>query len=229
MKNYRFQDIQSHIRRHGLLTPLDVLLVGGTGTGKSSTLNALFDSTVAKVGEGVTPETQHISAHSLHDYLRFHDSAGLGDGKENDLIHAKNITWELQKVCNTDYHLIDLTMVLLDGSSRDLGTAFQLLESVVLKVIEPQRVIVAINQADMAMKGRYWNARDHKPDSTLVSFLEEQAYSVQRRINESTGLTIDKPVYYSAKFNYNIQALVDHIIKHFPTSRRWIGNSTAIN
>jgi len=64
MKNYRFHDIQSHIRQNNLLTPLDILLVGGTGTGKSSTLNALFGSTVAKIGDGVDPETQYISAHS---------------------------------------------------------------------------------------------------------------------------------------------------------------------
>jgi len=220
MKSYRFQDIQAHINRYNLLTPLDVLLVGATGTGKSSTLNALFNSTVAKVGDGVDPETQEVSEHSLHDYLRFHDSAGLGDGKENDLRHHKNITWALQRTCNTDYHYMDLAMVILDGSSRDLGTAFQLLESVVLKTIEAKRVIVVINQADMAMKGRYWNEKTNKPDSELHSFLEEKADSVKRRINESTGLTINKPVYYSAKYNYNIDALLDHIIKHFPTNRR---------
>lgn len=220
MKHYRFQDIQSHIDRHSLLIPLDVLLVGGTGTGKSSTLNALFTSTVAKVGDGVDPETQQVSSHSLHDYLRFHDSAGLGDGKENDLKHAKNITWELQRTCNTDYHFMDLAMVILDGGSRDLGTAFQLLESVVLKSIEPKRVIVAINQADMAMKGRHWNYQIHKPEPTLIEFLDEKAISVKHRINESTGLSINKPIYYSAKFGYNINILADHIIHHFPTSRR---------
>lgn len=224
MKNYRHDDIQAHIRRNELLVPLDVLLVGGTGTGKSSTLNALFNSTVAKVGEGVDPETQKISAHSLHDYLRFHDSAGLGDGKENDLTHSKNITEELLRTCgeNGDNGFIDLAMVLLDGSSRDLGTTFQLLESVVLKSIEPKRVIVAINQADMAMKGRYWNSPQNKPESTLIDFLEEKALSVKHRINESTGLSINKPVYYSAKHNYNIKPLLDHIINHFPTSRRFI-------
>lgn len=223
MKNYRFQDIQAHIQRHHLLTPLDVLLVGATGTGKSSTLNALFNATVAKVGEGVDPETQHVSSHSLHDYLRFHDSAGLGDGKENDLRHSKNITLELQRTCGGDIHdnhFMDLTMVILDGSSRDLGTTFQLLESVILKAIEPKRVIVAINQADMAMSGRYWNTIRHHPEPTLLEFLEEKSHSIQRRINESTGLTINKPVYYSAKFNYNVHPLVDHIIKHFPTNRR---------
>lgn len=223
MKNYRYQDIQSHIKHHSLLVPLDVLLVGATGTGKSSTLNALFNTTVAKVGDGVDPETQHISSHSLHDYLRFHDSAGLGDGKENDLNHAKNITAKLlEEVTNNlgRYGFIDLVMVLLDGGSRDLGTAFNLLESVVLKSIESKRVIVAINQADMAMKGRHWNYQIHKPEPTLIEFLEEKANSVKHRINQSTGLSINKPVYYSAKFGYNINVLADHMIHHFPTSRR---------
>ena len=229
MKTYRFYDIQSHINRHDLLTPLDVLLVGGTGTGKSSTLNALFESTIAKVGDGVDPETQKISAHSLHDYLRFHDSAGLGDGKENDYNHSKNITWELLRTCiddkNDEYGFIDLAMVLLDGGSRDLGTAFHLLESVVLKSIEPQRIIVVINQADMAMKGRHWNYHVNKPEPELIEFLEDKSLSVKRRINESTGLNINKPIYYSAKFGYNINSLVDHIIHHFPENRRIVNNT----
>lgn len=220
MKNYRHHDIQSHISRNELLVPLDVLLVGGTGTGKSSTLNALFNSTIAKVGHGVDPETQEISAHKLHSYLRFHDSAGLGDGKEKDLTHSKNITSELLRTCNDGNGFIDLVMVLLDGSSRDLGTTFSLIESVILKSIESKRVIVAINQADMAMKGRYWDSQLNKPESTLIDFLEEKSWSVKHRINESTDLSINKPVYYSAKYNYNIKVLLDHIINHFPTSRR---------
>jgi len=116
-------------------------------------------------------------------------------------------------------------MVLLDGGSRDLGTTFQLLDSVILKSIEPRRVIVAINQADMAMKGRNWNAHLNKPESILVDFLEEKAWSVKHRINESTGLSISKPVYYSAKFGYNVDALIDHVIAHFPITRRNIANS----
>ena len=103
--------------------------------------------------------------------------------------------------------------------SRDLGTAFRLLESVVLKAIEPQRVIVAINQADLAMKGHHWNAHLSHPEPTLRDFLEEQAHSIQRRIRELTGLSINRPVYYSAKFGYNVTAMFDHIIRHLPSSR----------
>lgn len=224
MKNYSKNQLEHEMQKLNLLLPLDVLLVGSTGAGKSSTLNALFGEVIAKVGDGVDPETQNVSAHALHDYLRIHDSAGLGDGRNSDLEHEKNITHELLRTIKTSHgntcRFMDLAMVVLDGGTRDLGTAFRLLETVVLKTIEPDRVIVAINQADMAMKGRCWNNYTNQPEDDLLVFLEEKALSVQKRIKESTGLSIKKPVYYSALHNYNIQKLMDHVINHLPQSRR---------
>lgn len=227
MKNYRYDDLMGKICNHSLLRPLDVLLVGGTGSGKSSTLNVLFNENIAKVGDGVDPETQVISSHSLHEYLRIHDSAGLGDGKAADLEHAKNITAKLHETCSVSgvkYGFIDLVLVLLDGGSRDLGTAFNLLESVVLRSIHPERVIVAINQADMAMKGRDWNSTRNQPGAELKLFLDEKAKSVQRRVKESTGLSIRMPVYYSALYGFNVDKLMDSIIEHLPMQRRPIND-----
>lgn len=223
MRDYRIDCISQEILNRGLLRPLDVLLVGGTGAGKSSTLNSIFGAAVAKVGEGVDPETKKISSYSLNNYLRFHDSAGLGDGGSADVEHAKNISNELFRVINVNgqkNRFIDLTMVLLDGGSRDLGTAYQLLQTVVMGAIEPDRVIVAINQADMAMKGRGWREKYNKPGPELKDFLEEKSLSVQRRIMDSTGLKIKKPVYYSAFRQYNIKGLIDHVIEHLPQQRR---------
>ncbi len=223
MQNYQKDHIILEIQTRNLLRPLDVLLIGATGTGKSSTLNALFGTTVAKVGEGVVPETQEISSYSLHDYLRVHDSAGLGDGKAADVEHAKNISYELLRVIDLNgvkNKFMDLTLVLLDGGSRDLGTAYQLLQTVVMKTIEPERVIVAINQADMAMKGRGWDDKYNQPGPELKNFLEEKSLSVQKRIEEATGLKIKKPIYYSALRKYNINGLMDHIISHLPQKRR---------
>jgi len=215
--------IRHWVEAHQLLCPIDVLLVGATGAGKSSTLNALFGETRAQVGNGVAPETQQVSAHQLHKLLRFHDSAGLGDEPAADRRHAENITARLQQratVQGKEYLLIDLVLVLLDGGSRDLGTTYQLLEKVILQGIEPERVVIAINQADMAMKGRYWNEETARPEPELFAFLNEKAESVQRRIKDTTGLTVSRPVCYSALHGYNMNRLVEQIIRHLPLQRR---------
>jgi predicted GTPase len=224
--NYLLEKLEEKIYSNSLLTPLDVLLVGATGVGKSSTINAIFGNRVAKVGEGCDPETQIISSYRVKDYLRIHDSAGLGDGIANDERHAKNIINELVRTVtinsdsSTPYGFIDMVMVILDGSGRDLGTTYQLLKNVILPVFDPKRVIVVINQADMAMKGRYWNHDFSLPEEQLVDFLEEKSKSTQDRIKEATGLTINKPIYYSAEYSFNIDKIISHITSNLPKERR---------
>lgn len=228
---YQFlhNDLIQSIRNKGLLIPLDVLLVGATGVGKSSTINAILGKQVAKVGTGCEPETQEVSHYRISDYLRIHDSAGLGDGAKNDQRHARNITDILLKTVSVNgdfssipYGYIDMVIVILDGSSRDLGTSYQLLRDVILPIIDPKRVTVLINQADMAMKGRYWNHSLNKPEAELERFLSEQASSVQQRIKEATGLSIHKPIHYSAYHQYNIDKILTHIKNNLPAQRRVI-------
>lgn len=99
-----------------------------------------------------------IARYDYNNVILF-DSPGLGDGKEKDLEHAKNIINKLlEKKPNGDL-LIDLVLVILDGSSRDLGTSYELINKVIIPNLgeDKSRLLIAINQADMAMKGRYWD------------------------------------------------------------------------
>ena len=218
--NYRNDDIEKHINKIGF-HPLDVMVTGATGAGKSSTLNSFFNRSVAKVGDGVDPETMELDAYSLTDRMRFWDTPGLGDGIQRDTEHSKKITELLNILHHEKFYFLDMVLIIVEAGSRDIGTSIKLIDQV-LNSFPSDRILVALNQADFAMKGNHWNEATCTPDPTLTEYLEERSYSLQRRIRESTGLDICKPVYYSARYNYNIERLYDLIIDHMPNSPRRI-------
>ncbi|MBQ3402540.1 MAG: 50S ribosome-binding GTPase [Synergistaceae bacterium] len=210
---------------------INIMITGATGSGKSSTINAMFRQEVAKVGIGVDPETMDITKYTLKNMILW-DSPGLGDGKEADTRHAKNIISKLNERDSDGNALIDLVLVILDGGSRDLGTSYELINSVIIPNLgdnKEKRILVAINQCDMAMKGKHWDSVNNRPDSVLTKFLDEKAESVRRRIREGTGVDI-MPVYYSAGYKdgdeqqapYNLSKLLYLIIQHTPKKKRLI-------
>lgn len=220
-ENYRKDDIENHLDKIGF-TPLDVMVTGATGAGKSSTLNSFFDKTVAKVGDGVDPETMELDSYSLTSKMRFWDTPGLGDGIQRDVEHARKITRLLQKTHHEQFYFLDLAVIIVEAGTRDIGTTIKLIEQVLRGNFPAGRVLVALNQADFAMKGQHWNYANNRPDTVLENFLEERVTSLQRRIYESTGMKVCKPVYYSAKYRYNIDRLYDLIIDHMPDTPRRI-------
>lgn len=209
---------------------VNIMITGATGCGKSSTINAMFDTEVAKVGVGVDPETMEIEKYEL-DNLVLWDTPGLGDGKEADNRHAKNIIKKLSEVDENGKALIDLVLVILDGGTRDLGTSYELINSVIIPNLgkdKENRILVAINQADMAMKGRNWDFEKNEPNEQLISFLENKVVSIKNRVYEATGVRIE-PIYYSAGYKeeggiqnrpYNLSKLLYYIVKATPSEKR---------
>jgi len=208
---------------------INLMITGATGSGKSSTINALFNSDKAKVGEGVNPETMDIQKYELGN-LNIWDTPGLGDGKEKDIQHSQNIEDKLNEKDSDGNALIDLVLVILDGGSKDLGTSYELINQVIIPNLGKnphKRILIAVNQADMAMKGRYWNHTTNLPEKKLEDFLEEKVKSVKRRVKEATNVNIE-PIYYSAGFKedgeeqnpYNLSKLLSFIIDYTPKHKR---------
>lgn len=221
-KYYRKNDIEKKLEK-ARFRPLDVMVTGVTGAGKSTTLNTIFKKNVATVGNGVDPETMDLDSYSLNDVFRLWDTPGLGDEVANDEIHKRKLVDLLYKTYSLDgniYGWIDSAIVVLEGLNRDMGSTYTLLNEVIVPNIQADRILVVINQADMAMKGRHWNKETNRPDEVLVDFLERQALSIQNRVKEATGVTIRKPVYYSAEYGYNIEKLLDFIIDNMIVERR---------
>ena len=211
---------------------VNLMVTGATGCGKSSTINALFGVEVAKVGTSVDPETMEIEKYEL-DNLVIWDTPGLGDGKEADNRHSKRMIDKLYEKDENGNLLIDLVLVILDGGSRDLGTSYELINNVIIPNLgekKENRILVSINQADVAMKGKYWNDEENKPEKELEIFLDKKVESVKKRIKEATGIEVE-PIYYSAGYKeegymqqkpYNLSKLLYYILQHTPEEKRVI-------
>lgn len=219
-------------------TKTNIMLVGATGCGKSSTINALFSCNgqedgyveAAKVGSKADPETRDIERYRIGNLILW-DTPGLGDGTEIDGHHREVITELLREEDGEENALIDLVLVILDGSTRDMGTSYKILNEVIIPELkgETGRILIALNQADIAMKtGRHWDYEKNEPDETLQAFLEEKVKSIKRRIRGDAGLDVE-PVYYCAGYEeasgdivrpYNLSKLLYYILSALPAEKR---------
>lgn len=209
-------------------TKVNILVTGATGCGKSSTINAIFKDNKAKVGQGSDPETMSITKYEYDNIVLF-DSPGLGDGKDADIRHSKGIIDKLYEKDRNGDMLIDLVLVILEGGSRDLGTSFELINNVIIPNLgdDKKRLLIAVNQADMAMHGRNWNHNKNEPEPVLVKFLEEKIASTRKRIKEATNVDVE-PIYYAAGYKdgdstqnpYNLSKLLYCIVTHTKPEKR---------
>ena len=212
---------------------LNILLVGATGAGKSSTINSLFDTRSAVVGFGVEPMTMDVRKYDLGNLVLW-DTPGLGDGVEEDKRHTEKIIHNLQKKDEDDNYVIDLVMVILDGSSREMSTSYELINKVVIPNLgkDPEkRILVAINQADIAYKGpNGWNSVTNTPTKIGYEFLDEKVKNVKSRIRGSTGVDVE-PVYFSAGYQggegftkppFNMSKLLYMIVECSPMEKRLV-------
>ncbi len=208
---------------------INIMLVGATGSGKSSTVNALFDMKLAKVGEGADPETKGITEYKFEN-LTVWDTPGLGDGVERDQEIADEILLKLQEKDEKGNQLIDMVVVIMDASSKDLGSYYGLFNDVLIPEFgdnAQKRIVVALNQSDIAMKGTHWDNEKNEPDEVLETFLKKKTASVRARLKENTGLNF-KPVCYCAGYThdgvqrkpYNLSKLLYYIVKAAPKAKK---------
>ena len=147
--------------------PIQILLVGATGVGKSSAINALAEYPKATVGMGVDPETDKITPYAAEGFV-FWDTPGLGDSVQDDLEYGKMLVDILNEQDGNGKLLIDFVLLLVDGSSRDLGTASDLIRKVILPDLRTEkknRLLIVVNKIDKALSSRHWDAVHHCPDA----------------------------------------------------------------
>ena len=161
---------------------VNILLVGGTGVGKSSTINALFDidgvnntSVIkAKIGIGPNPETKLIQSYKLNENIVIWDTPGLGESISADILNSREINKLLRKETESGSYLIDLVLVVFDGSSRDYSETLQIVKIALGAIGDKERIIFGINRTDMILQGYGWDYENSRPKEELKPFIEKK-------------------------------------------------------
>ncbi len=218
---------------------IHILIIGATGSGKTSTIRAMFDESKMsaedraklKVGVSANPETMKIQSYKIGSGIVLWDSPGTGDGKKDEQ-HLAKIKSLIQTHNAKNEGLIDLALIVLNGMVRDLSAPFSLIDSVLRELGDPNRIVVAINKCDRASDNpaHSFDYANNALSKELEAELDEKVEQIKQRFIKNKGIRLDNVLYYSAGHYdektqrqakpYNIDKLKSFLVGATPKKKR---------
>lgn len=181
-------------------------LMGKTGAGKSSLINALFQSTLSPVNNvsGCTRQAQRFSMKMNNHTLTFIDLPGVGESLERDK--------EYHQLYRSLLPELDLIIWVLKADDRAWSSDEQCYRFLTEQYgYQLSRFLFVLNQADKIEPCRQWNELSHQPSP-------EQAANLVSK--QQTVITAFKPhhpvIVVSAIENYQLTELVEQLIRALP-------------
>lgn len=191
-------------RESGVSFDLQVIFIGKTGYGKSSTLNSIIGSKIFETND-VTSCTKelHSAEYRLDSkkpyYFSLCDLPGVGESSEVD---EKYIEWYRNILLKSN-----CVVYVLRADQRDFTIDEKIFNSLFHSQTEKKKVIVALNYADKVEPIN----RKHpfRPSEAQLNNLKERMNQVSRLFNIPKGNIL----YYSAGESYNLESLISIIKK----------------
>ncbi|MDH2322173.1 GTPase family protein [Providencia huaxiensis] len=181
-------------------------LMGKTGAGKSSLINALFQSTLSPVSDvsGCTRQARRFNMTMSEHTLTFVDLPGVGESLQRDRKYYqlyRNLLSEL-----------DFIIWVLKADDRAWSSDEQCYRFLTKECgYPPNQFLFVLNQADKIEPCRQWNEHNHQPSSEQVANL---------KLKQQAVITAFKPHHpvqvTSAVEGFQLTELAEQLIQALP-------------
>jgi len=179
-----------------------ILIVGRTGSGKSSLCNALTGSDICPTSDvtSCTEELQIVDLVIKEKNIQLLDTPGFGNNELQD------------KQCEDLYELLvsdaDIILLMLKADDRTFLPEDKFYSKIIKECIEKGvPFFLVINQVDKLEPFREWNIESKRPSPMQLQNIEYKSTEVARIFQ----LPFSRIVPISAKENYNIPRLIEEI------------------
>jgi predicted GTPase len=203
-----------------LARPPRIALVGETGVGKTSTINALF-------GAGLPISHSHACTQIETEIevdqggpLRVVDLPGLGEDLDADKVHMETYARVLPGA--------DAVLWVMKADNRAIAnvqTALRRLRR--KKTLDVKRLVIALNQVDLLQPGA-WDATINQPSLEQEETIARRRDDVADKVRRALGRIPDRQIVaYSAVRFYNLELLLEALLLACDERRRWVLSTRA--
>lgn len=209
--------IMEEVEKHAdaeLQNPPRIALIGTSGVGKTTTINALFGTNLPiSHFKACTQESEEITIPTKNGDIIFHDMPGLGEDIDTDEKHKKTYAEILPK-CD-----VVMWVLVANGAGRAMTFDQIMLRDVVRPHVN--KLVIGINQVDL-MEGKWIDAANI-PSEKQMSNIEQRLIDVQEKLCKVVPeLEKDKILYYSAEKRFRLYQLFEALINACSVERAWV-------
>lgn len=190
-----------------IATPLRVAVIGESGVGKSSTINALFGTELPVSHFGsCTQVSETVSTKTSKGVpIEIIDMPGLGAGRAESRRHWKTYRQIIPTV-DCVVWIISAGDRALEGMQRSLKTISGFSDSEIM-----DHIVIGINKAEH-MHPENWNSMVNLPSEEQLKNLEKFCNTVKKAVQEIFPGWNGPIRFYSAKKQFRLNDLLEQMI-----------------